>query len=217
MRFSRRKALKSIGVVVTATTSGCNSFSLSQTDNQESETQTTASGLGKGGPKLSLTAEVMNQSTADTPAQIMTTITNIGSELIEVGFGPTLVFRGITTEDSQAQPGDLVLDPDTYVGPWDDPFQSDDGCWRFPEDGDQSVQMSLEYRQLSPSETYTEQYSIYTLGDVSECLPTGTYTFNETITRRSEPTSFELNLGIRILSGNQVQISRNSTNITSES
>jgi hypothetical protein len=84
-----------------------------------------------------------------------------------------------TAADQLEWADELVIDPGTDVGPWDDPEQTEDGCWRFPQGGQRAVHSLLEPRDLTTGESITESYDVYTYGDSGPCLPEGTYQFED--------------------------------------
>lgn len=100
-------------------------------------------------------------------------------ETVTVRFGPALLF----TDDSNSSlqwAEDIVIDPKTDVGPWDEPV-NENGCWRFPEGGARLVRSSIETRGIEPDHSIGESYDIYTSGDAVPCLPEGTYLFQDPI------------------------------------
>lgn len=57
----------------------------------------------------------------------------------EVGFDPALLFTDNATSDDIDWVDALVLDPETYVGLWDDPERTEDRYWRFSTDSQRLV------------------------------------------------------------------------------
>lgn len=92
----------------------------------------------------------------------------------------------------------IVLDPETYIGPWSEPVRIDDGCWRFPEDGEQSIQSIVEYYEIAPSQSLREEYDVYTSSHASTCLPEGTYRFQDQGTGGGEAYGPTLTLVLEI-------------------
>lgn len=126
---------------------------------------------------LAFDAEVVRQASADTPARVRATLENTGTTAAEVSYGPALLFTD-NADNGLSWPRALVLDPETYVGPSAEPYQDEEGCWRFPEDGAQAVQSSLETRELAAGESVSEAYDVYTR-ETGPCLPAGTYLFED--------------------------------------
>jgi len=147
---------------------------------------------------LKFTADIINQQSQDTPVLTEARISNVGSEKLELGFGPALMISDGTSSDNEAWPEDLVLDPKSNVGSISSPVQSDDGCWRFPEDGRIIIQSSLSYRELAPEESISERYQIYTAASAKTCLPSGKYKFQDNIIGRKSNTSVLLKLTLNI-------------------
>lgn len=147
---------------------------------------------------LGFSGEILGQASDEAPARVEATLSNDGSTAVEVGYGPTLLFTANGSMDYD-WPEDLVLDPEGYIGPWDDPYRTDDGCWRFPEDGQRLVQSSLVWRTLDPDESLSEEYDIYTHGDSPSCLPSGIYRFQDGgfVEREGQSITFTLKLEVR--------------------
>ncbi|MDS0258600.1 hypothetical protein NDI56_04135 [Haloarcula sp. S1CR25-12] len=174
MRRSRRSLLQSAGVVLSGTTAGC--LSTSRRTPQQSPTETTAQPAS-----LKLTAEVVRQSAADAPARVAATLSNDGTGTVRPGFGPTLLFSDSGPDEDLARADPLVLDPDGRGVLRSDPVQSSNDCWRYPEDGIDGVQSSLEYRALAPGDELREAYDIYTAAEASACLPQGRYNHQDNV------------------------------------
>jgi len=130
---------------------------------------------------LELTADVVHQSSPEAPARVAATLTNTGSTTVKPGFGPTLLFSDSGPGEDLARPEPLVLDPESDGVPLSDPVQTDDGCWRFPEDGRKAVQSSLGYRELAPGDEIREEYNIYTAAEATSCLPEGSYRHQDNV------------------------------------
>lgn len=124
---------------------------------------------------------------------------------VEVGFGPTLLFTDSSGDLEWAD--ELVLKPQTNVGPWDEPYQAEDGCWRFPEGGRQPVLSSLEWRSLGRSQSVSEEYTVYTAGGMGSCLPTGEYRFQDEAYAGSEDRAMTLALVIEVDGNRQLSVS----------
>ncbi len=136
----------------------------------------------------SMAASVVRQTARDHPARVRATVRNPSSETVELRYGATLLFTDHSDHDDRrnhadhgvrAWPEALMLDPVPYVGPWDDPVRTDDGCWRFPADGRTPVQDVLQKRTLPPGESRGVAYDVYTRGTDRPCLPEGSYRFED--------------------------------------
>jgi len=127
--------------------------------------------------ELEFSASVQRQASESDPARLRVELENPGPKPVAVRFGPALLY----TQDGEdlEWSDELVLDPDTYIGPWDDPVQTDDGCWRFPEDGETAVQDEAPRYTLEPESSIGEDYDVYTVGMDGPCLPEGSYRFED--------------------------------------
>lgn len=154
------------------------------TDGRSSAAKT-APTPGRSPSAPSMAASVVRQAARDEPARVRVTVRNPSSETVELRYGPTLLFTDHSDHDDRqnhgtdAWPEELVLDPVTHVGPWDEPVRTDDGCWRFPADGRTPVQSVLRNRELPPGESRSEEYDVYTRGADRPCLPEGSYRFED--------------------------------------
>ncbi|SEH49775.1 hypothetical protein SAMN05192561_103122 [Halopenitus malekzadehii] len=179
---SRRSALQLVGITACGlagclSSSGSDGKTPSSADGTASETQSPTSTLDQQIQNLSFNAEMLSQQSADTPARFEATLANRGPEAITTGMGPALMISDTGSEENPTWADKLIIDPDTDVGPWSDPVQTGDDCWRFPEDGTRSIQSILKYNTIDPSDNITERYSVYTAATVSACLPAGRYTY----------------------------------------
>lgn len=136
----------------------------------------------------SMAASAVRQSARDHPARVRATVRNASAETVALRYGATLLFTDHSDHGERrdhvdhgrfAWPEALVLEPVPYVGPWDDPVQTDDGCWRFPADGRTPVQSVLRTRTLAPGESRGVAYDVYTRGIDRPCLPEGSYRFED--------------------------------------
>lgn len=147
---------------------------------------------------INFEARVTRQESSDHPARVDARLENTGPDSIDVGMGPTLLFSDPGPDDVFARPEALVIDPNSDIGPWDEPLQSEDGCWRFPKDGQQAIRSIERTPSLSPGDAITETYTVYTHGESRACLPAGTYRFTDQgfITNESNPIVLTLLLKI---------------------
>ena len=142
MVTSRRSALQVVGLTVCGL-AGCVS---SSTDNDESQSTTsTTPTIDHQIQNLTFDAEILTQQSADTPARFEARLTNTGTESLTIGMGPALMISDTGPDEDPKWTDELVIDPDSDVGPWSEPVQTEDGCWRFPEDGNRSIQSILKY------------------------------------------------------------------------
>lgn len=179
---TRRSALHASGVVLGLGIAGCaRSMGDSEPTRSPTASATETSTMTRSSPQpeaLEFEAHVIQQQTAEAPARVRARLVNTGPPL-RVGFGPTLLYTDNTAADELEWADELVIDPRTDVGPWDEPEQTEDGCWRFPRDGQRAVQSLLEGRDLATGEPITESYDVYTHRDSGPCLPEGTYQFED--------------------------------------
>lgn len=178
MKTARRSLLRLSGLVLGSSIAGCSAPSPI--------------------PNVTFSAEMVRQPSADAPARVSATLSNAGSSSVAVGFGPTLLFTDNSAADDLEWAEDLVIDPESHIGPWSDPIRTADGCWRYPEDGWQAIQSSLEYREPEPQQSIDESYDIYTAAKASSCLPTGTYRFQDKGVIRSTSQSLILTLILHV-------------------
>lgn len=199
MPRSRRDLLGSIGGTLLIGSSGCVSNDqpkdlprASPTDGtveRRDATSTTRTPTGEsdgltplrnpGSPSnLRLTATARSRVTDGDPARIEAAVENTDDRPIEVRFGPTLLYTD-NSEDFLEWADEIVLDPDTYIGPWAEPFETDDGCWRYPADGEILTQSIAERYRFEPGDSYSERYDVLTIGEDVPCLPDGTYRFQD--------------------------------------
>lgn len=198
--LSRRLALQLSAVAIGGLFAGCFSSPASRTKNTESTNQTDSYTNSPTSttpmiPKLKFSSDIVQQPSTEAPAMIEASLSNLGTNPVEVGFGPALMY----TDNSEELEWNnaLIIDPETRVGPWDNPIQTD-GCWRFPEDGERPLYSTLEWRELAPQESLREQYSIYTFGSSSPCLPEGVYRYQDKGYFETESRSMIFTLVIEI-------------------
>jgi hypothetical protein len=215
--WSRRSALQLVGITACGL-AGCLSSSdadentTSSADGTPSETPSQTSTLDQRIQNLSFNAEMLSQQSADAPARFEATLVNSASETITIGMGPALMISDTGPEEDPTWADKLVIDPDSSVGPWSDPVQTEEGCWQFPEDGTRAIQSILKYSTLDQSDTITERYSVYTAATASDCLPAGRYTYQDIVDvypdgRGSDPASRSVILTIHIDSMQNQQLS----------
>jgi hypothetical protein len=196
VQSSRRSVLRLSGTALAGGLAGCASFS-SDTDQSASPTATTQPRTDAE-PDLAFTAEAVSQQSADSPAEVAAALTNEGTEVVTVGLGPALLFSDTGPGEPTEWAHELVVDPETYVGPWSDPVQTDDGCWRFPFDGEQTILSSLEHHELDPGDAVTERYRVYTDGTGSTCLREGSYRYEDVAAVVDQPVSFTYALVLHV-------------------
>jgi hypothetical protein len=121
---------------------------------------------------------MLQQASAEEPARFEVRLRNVGSKTVTLGMGPTLLFSDTAATDGLQWADAIVIGPETYIGPWEDPFRTDDGCWRYPNEG-YLVQSILEEIEVAPGDSITETYEVYTSGKTRSCLPKGRYYFQD--------------------------------------
>lgn len=134
--------------------------------------------------QLVLDVAVTDQSSEDRPTRIRAELRNDGRGTVEFVTGPTIVPR------RESGFGPVMLYPDTRIGNNRTPEYSS-GCWRYNDDllfvYDEAIG-----RELGEGDTYEETYSLYTVGEETECLPAGEYRFTDEITTPDETASVTL-------------------------
>lgn len=163
---------------------------------------------------LVLNAQIDRQQTSENPAQINVKLRNTGKDKVDVGFGPTLLYTsGVVNVEG---PAELVLDPETYIGPWADPVQDDNDCWRFRNDGERLVQDSLGFRKIQPGGVLSESYDVYTYGMEGTCFPAGTYRFHDQSFVNNESQPIVLALTVDIDENQQLSVNSEKTRVMSQ-
>lgn len=130
------------------------------------------------GQSFAYFAEVVDQQSESTPATIRTKLTTESGET-EISSRETIVLR---YEDG---PGyNIILIPETDVGPNQPPEGPSGGCWRYT-DNDFLARDMEEWHSVDSSEGFQETYSLFTRGEGGHCLPDGDYLFVSTIRDKS--------------------------------
>lgn len=181
MKLSRRGLIITSGGLLLTAFAGCNSPSRTSTPTAETTTEPTEQ--REIDETLAPRAAVINQPSVDSPATVQLSVENRGSAEEQVRFGPALLFTDDTAENLRWSE-EVLIDPTTDVGTWSEPERSTDGCWRFPEDGDRSVISSIDTRTIPAGESLSEEYTVYTSEEASECLPTGEHTYEDILDTR---------------------------------
>lgn len=187
MRLHRRRILQwlSSGFVVSAT--GCITAD-DDSPGTATHAGTVRTGGSDGNPSLSLTAEMLEQQSADGPARARIQLTNTGTGTARVALSMALLVH--RSRESLAWARNLVLNPEPNGVRIDsEPLQTDNGCWRYPEDARSMVQDLERVETIDPDSSVTEIYQIFTRGRSGPCLPAGTYRFQSEIETGSEPES----------------------------
>lgn len=196
MKSTRRSVLRLSGIVLGSSIAGCSAPSLS--------------------PNLTFSAEMVRQQSDEAPARVSATLTNAGSSTVEIGFGPTLLFTDNTAADDLEWADSLVIDPETYIGPWSDPVRTEDGCWRYPAEAWRAIQSILEYRELEPQQSIEETYDIYTAANASSCLPNGSYRFQDKGVIGNDSQSVTLTLVLHVDDDQEISATTETPTITEE-
>lgn len=220
MDLPRRSVLHLAGIGVGMSVTGCSAIESTPTESPTphstpTSTESPTTSPPQSGP-VTFSAEVLRQATNEHPPQLRARLENQSSDTVRVGFGPALLFTDNVASDELEWADQLVIDPETYVGPWDEPTQSADGCWRFPEDGSRAIQSSLNWRNLSPSDSLTETYDVYTSGTSGPCLPDGTYRFQDKGNLEDEAHALILTLSLQIDTDQQLTVNTEETGVSND-
>ncbi|PSP75633.1 hypothetical protein BRC81_14695 [Halobacteriales archaeon QS_1_68_20] len=135
---------------------------------------------------LSPTVEVVSHATEATPARVEVGLTNTGDDTLDLSFGATPPFsdhgaervdggaRAYLAPDSRRNFGLDHVNDDLSAD--ENPPAPTDGCWAVEDVGHDLLAMSS---QLEPGKTISETYSVFADVENDDCLPAGTYRFEE--------------------------------------
>lgn len=216
MDLPRRSVLHLATIGVGMSVAGCSATAPTNTESPNPSSTESPTASPTQSVPVTFSAEVLRQATKENPPQLRTRLENQSSGTVRVGFGPALLFTDNAASDELEWADQLVIDPETYVGPWDEPTRSAEGCWRFPEDGSRLVQSSLNWRDLSPSDSLTETYEIYTYGTSGPCLPEGTYQFQDKGYLEDEAHALILTLSLQIDTDQQLTVNTEGTGASND-
>jgi len=203
MDIERRSVLKALGGISAVGTTGCVSSTNSETttgsggqDDSMTKPSSSTSIPIENYRSLSFTANTLKQQSSKGPAQIKAKLSNTGKNRLRVGFGPTLITGG----------GGPALDWSTDIVPIPEDSgvkipgetRKVDDCWRFLSDEKLISQGILEWRKIDPDTSVTETYKVYTREDSGQCLPQGTYRYQDEVSIRSESQSMTMTLIVHI-------------------
>lgn len=179
--MNRREFIQSISAVSTLGISGCMKLTSQETTTSELE-------------RLTFSGEVTAQSDSNSPAKVRAELGYEGDQSLELEMGPTLLF----SDFGEPYPGDgtIILYPKSNIGDWPEPYQSESGCWRLPEDGQRYTDDSIEWYTVSSENPVSESYSLITVEGGPSCLPDGNYDYVDKVIKKGSNTTARLNLGI---------------------
>lgn len=200
--LTRRSLLKYTSVSGIALSSGCLApGSTGETTNSASSAQETESDTEAQPPSdpssLAVESRTLEQQSTESPARFEVSVSNQGARSIPVRFGPALLFTD-NADESLNWADDLVIIPESDRVGGSKPFQTDDGCWRFPTDGYVPIQSILETRTIPPDGAITESYRVYTRGKSLRCLPPGEYKFQDKMTAGSDDQPLVLSVIVTV-------------------
>lgn len=223
MSPSRRSVLQLSAIALSGGLAGCSTGQSGLEDNgtQTPTSSPTASARSptestRAAPDLSLSAAIFQQPSTAMPAEVEVRLSNEGAKEVELGYGPALLFTDNSASDDLQWPENLVIDPETNVGPWKDPVRTADSCWRYPEDASRPVQSILEWRTLDAGESLSERYEVYTDSDADSCLPQGSYRFQDKGYVEKESRSMVLTLVLEVDDTHQLTARTEEPHITSD-
>lgn len=139
------------------------------------------------GYPLDATVKVVSHATEATPARIKIGLTNAGDTTRRIALGATPPFTAHRAErvdgnavahlapDSRRNFGLVHVNDD--VSPGENPSAPIDGCWIVEGTG---MDYIATKPPLEPGETLSDTYSVFANADNEDCLPAGTYRFEET-------------------------------------
>ena len=211
MDVSRRSLLRFASVGVSVSFTGCSATAPTNTESPTQSPTSPSTALPTESGPVSFSAEIIRQSTTEQPAQLRSRLDNQSTETVQVGFGSALLFTANLAADELNWADQIVIDPETYVGPWAEPTQSSEGCWRFPEDGPVLVQSNLDWRELSPSDSLTETYNVYTSGTSGSCLHEGNDWFQDRGYLGDQSQELTLTLSVQIDTDQQLSVNTRET------
>lgn len=203
MRRTRREWLRSLGTVSLGAVAGCGAFDGQQrddprtaTDADERPTETRTEAPGPI-PTLELHGTVRSAATADGPPTVEAALRNPSDRPVRVGMGPALLFSDNSGRLDRWDEAVAIVPEDDGVLV-ETPSERDGECWRLPEDEQPRIQSLLDWRDLAGGASISETYAVYTRGEDAECLPEGTYVFEDVISVRSgsNPATLALELSI---------------------
>lgn len=215
MDLSRRSVLHLASIGAGMSVAGCSETPSANTKSPNPPSTESPTASPTQSVPVTFSAEVLRQATKEHPPQLRARLENQSSETVQVGFGPTLLFSDSSASDELEWDDQLVIDPETYIGPWGEPTHSE-GCWRFPEDGSRLVQSSSNWHDLSPGDSLTETYEVYTHGMSGPCLPEGTYQFQDKGYLEKEGNPLILTLSLEIDTDQQLMVNTEDTGASND-
>lgn len=163
--MQRRSLLKSAGVIITASLSGC----LGATPGGESPDNQIDDVVTDSHPNLSITPSVSvvtAESSTERPMRIAVTWENESQEKVRFGEERSMMFHVALSDDEQ-----IRLLSDEY-GTWDDIVSFDD-CWYVS--GAVSGDGAHRVVTLEPREAHQVELDLYAATD--DCISSGSYRF----------------------------------------
>lgn len=151
--------------------------------------------------QLVFDVEVVAGASDDHPTRIHAELRTDGWGTVTFGTGPTVV-----PIHEAGRVETVLLYPDTYVGPNEVPEEPTDDCWRYRGD-DLLVQSDRRFHDLRTGDAFEETYTLYTVGEETECLPAGSYRFTDEIVDEDEEESRELHVDVTVGDGGTVTAS----------
>lgn len=191
----RRQLLKGSAVLAGSALAGCNTGVNPDRDAEDDadEDRPTASPESShaGINELSYSAEVLEQQSPSTPATIRSELTNTSEQDAKIAARETIVLRYDDGPDYN-----LLLFPETEIGPNDPPNDSDEGCWRYT-DSDVLARDIEEWHTIESGGAHQETYRLFTRGEDRMCLPDGAYQFTATV-RDEDHTELQVSVAVSI-------------------
>lgn len=213
MEYNRRNMIRQFGGVTFGLLAGCVGDSQSNDENTR-HSQTDDSmwpGTVVDPEQLDFSARIVGQQTADSPAAVEVELINSSSSKTTIMTGPSLLLGfGGPDSGSVDWSEELVLDPRASVGPWSTPTVTENGCYRFPTDGERLARAQAVYHELASNDSIVDTFDIYTYGEDRPCLPEGSYPYEDVVYVGQQSNSAITRLGLAVDKDTTIHVSESS-------
>lgn len=168
--WSRRTFLQTSGAALAAALAGCLSGPL---EPSQGNTSTQSPSESTSDHQLSLTTEMLSQSSTRTPPRFNVSLANTGYSPVDVVYGQSLMFSAGGTE----QPDGLVVVP--AGGGHNQPATPTEGCWKYTADYI-TIRTIRRETTLLPTQSLSADFTVYDDSDDDNCFSPGEYVFKDT-------------------------------------